>query len=293
MLFKYAMFTFLSFTLFTFGQVKNRVDSIVQTLQEGDFKQRRMAINQFEKLTIKEKSKLKDILQKSDDPELRDIYKNHFKHEFIFEGKLVYARRNDQSNYHIQLVMSLEKKGDKVSGSYYYPRFQKILKLEGKYDKKSRQLTMTERYDGQVTGHFEGKITADTFSGQWFKTKARRTVYNFNFNKVDTFQDKRKFSSYSKKIKGIPKVQEAYLRVSEISDKTFSFFYGVTARNYNAGRIQGVAKIVKPGYAIYKNAEGAVLEFYLKNGVIKTVANDVCKGYCNFRTNFSWELTKN
>ncbi len=288
MLVTILLITTFSLSLFADNHLSG--ENLYEVLVKGDYRERKQAVNSFASLSKEELSDLKEKLKKSKDPELIRIFEENFQKIDVFQGTL--------GIYEAQLVMSLIREGDQVKGSYYYSRHQKPLQLSGKIDKKSGILKITERYKGKVTGHFEGKIEEGVFKGDWFKAKERKEVHKFSFRKVHIAKENRRFTKYSKTFKMFlvgeeePVMVKTILKVSSISEKTFSFYYEVYGQNGHSGSMQGLATVTEPGVAVFYGKEGAQLIFKFTKNSVETVPNDKCRYYCGTRASLAWELSE-
>ena len=266
------------------------LDDLLDALKKGNYKERNAAITKIDRLSKEDKHKLRDILKKSNDPELKQIFEKKFQTTTIFEGSI--------GLFGAQMVMTLIREGKSMSGSYYYSRYQKVLTLSGSYDSKTELIKLTERYNNKITGYFEGYVDDNSFKGKWYKTKDRKGESDFKLKKIDGKKEKRIFNKYSKAFDVLvvgepdPIQVETSLRVSHINAEHFSFYFKVWGGNAHTGSMQGVAKFIKPGVAKYNDGDGAELVFHFNNKGVKTVANELCYIYCGVRAGFNWELKK-
>lgn len=169
-------------------------------------------------------------------------------------------------NLPIHMSLKIDSKGN-VTGSYYYDKYKKTIKLSGSISGK--QVYMTE-FDakGKETGYFQGWWIAGTgFNGVWSNPESTRqlpvealTVKAVTSFKVPTAAQ---WSGEWYMPSSSP-FYGAYAEFSNVkSDKlTFSVdaFDGA-----HSGILEDESAVVRKRMAVYKEEDGSVVFFYLLN----------------------------
>ena len=66
-----------------------------------------------------------------------------------------------------QFVMELSFNGENVDGNYWYVKHRKRIQLKGKIDTILQEVILTEKVNGEPTGHFKFRVDEDMLQGSW------------------------------------------------------------------------------------------------------------------------------
>lgn len=111
----------------------------------------------------------------------------------------------------IPVQMTLTRDGEKLSGTYFYTRFGKDLKLAGTIDAEGNFKLKESDTGGKTTGEFTGKWTEESYqngaqlSGEWRKPKSDETSGFIASEQIIEFTGGGKFASKSFAEKNKPK----------------------------------------------------------------------------------------
>ena len=170
-------------------------------------------------------------------------------------------------NLPIHMSVKIES-GGKLTGSYYYDKYKKIIRLTGNV---SGKMAYMYEYDakGKETGHFEGWWIADTgFAGVWSNPEGTRQL------PVEALTST---AAVSVKVPAAAEWRGEWHMASK------SPFYGAYAEFTNvksdkltfsldafdgghSGQLYEESAVVRKRMAVYKEEDGSVVFFYLLNG---------------------------
>lgn len=212
--------------------------------------------------------------------------------------------------YEQKVILELGLFEEEVSGRYFYAKHQQFIAITGKYDSIQNQLSLTESYNGNITGYIEASVDAEgILTGSWSKVrngeKQPFMAKPLNLALDESEQMDVRFLRFEKEhtieiFDGMdtstePDLDEVKdeLALSRLDNKHFGFYYQVVGSNSNIGILDGVATVVDKNYAIYTNPnDGCLLSFRFFGDSIEIQEEENCSATRGLHSEFSNRLGK-
>ncbi len=214
------------------------------------------------------------------------------------------------------VAMQVSQRDGKVSGSYFYVEHGKELSLQGEIDPVTGRGTMTEKWEGEITGYFDFTLTDNGMMGTWRATLDDE-AHPLDFRRLDlsdaTYAKQasalsgfycRTFDSWVYVNGATPdappkeKAHDAWdwLRVRHVGGNVLAFHYRVMADNGHQGAVGGLANMTSVGTAEFTAADGLPgrprgrLGFEFDGDTVTITEQEDCSYYRGERAHFDGTL---
>jgi hypothetical protein len=205
--------------------------------------------------------------------------------------------------YEQQIVMELVITGEKVSGSYFYAKHQKLIQLDGTFDPAKQRVQATESYKGKTTGYLDFYVEKGELTGKWMKKAGAKDQEDFSARMVSIAKEDYapKFEEYDNPhevmvYNGSEEGEEMMdannvLKLTKIGKGYFTFYYSVVGANAHMGTVEGLGE-TQNGVGFFEGEEECRLEFKFGNKTVEVEEAQPCDYYRGARAYFDGKLTR-
>lgn len=190
----------------------------------------------------------------------------------------------------IDITLQLVISGTQIRGGYFYDKYEEILPIRGSLSKDGFIQLAVYDITTETTEYFQGEfLENDNFKGQWFKTDAGASKYNFEltpytFEPTFTHTDLRGMYAL---------VSGELISTIAIDTTTLNNIHFQTILSYVhcTGDVEGYAWYHTPTKAIFYGEEGCYMVFDISKEKIQLV-EESCQYYHGFKCNFSGDYVR-